>query len=105
QIEETDENASEKLWIDLSERVYVLRDTPIVVDEAITSLVERAKIFKPSDEKVVKKVLYHNLVGVIIYARDDNWNSGIYIAKRDDQHFQQVESRLLSQCRCSQADS
>lgn len=104
-IKETDEEATQESWIDLSGRMCVLSDTPIAVDERIPQLLERAKIFKPSDDKESKKIFFHSRVGVIIYARDDKWNTGIYVAQKEDVNFVEAEAKLLMQCRCPQADS
>lgn len=46
---------------------------------------EQAKVFKTSDNKSVKKkVFHHDTAGIIIYAREEKWNTDIYFAKKDE---------------------
>ncbi len=104
EIQETDENATAPIWIDISDERYEVCTTLPIVSEKIQALIQKARIFKPADEKVIKKIFYNNQVGVFLYAKDESHKTDIYHAKETEE-FVKCESMMTSQCRCIVGDS
>lgn len=71
EIEETDPNATQKIWVDLSYGSCLVSYQPFVVADRIKDLIDNGKIFK-----TVKNIYFHNDVGVILHAQ----NGDIYFA-------------------------
>jgi len=105
EIQETDEQDTVSVWIDLSEEKYEAHRTLPVVSEKIQSLIEKGKVFKPAGDHEVKKIFHSKGVGVFLYARDMGWHGDIYYAKEEAEEFSKCESKKIMQCRCLAADS
>lgn len=105
EIQETDEQDTSSLWIDLSEKRYEVYRTLPIVSEKIQTLINKGEIFKPADDKEVKKIFYSQEAGVFLYARNKDWHSDIYYANEKAEEFSKCESKMISQCRCPAGDS
>src|SRR5262249_53922705 len=76
---------------------YVATSVPVTAKH-IQTLIENARVFKPDDGKQVKKIFYNNS-SVILYSRDENWNTSIYYAK-ENSNFVKCKTQMKSQCEC-----
>jgi hypothetical protein len=101
EIQETEPAKTGVIYVDLSDKSYPTSRTQPVQDRQIQQLVDKAKVFAPSDIEKVKKVMYHRSVGVIIYTGNDN----IYFAKPEDDDFTMTDATMRSICKCPNNDS
>lgn len=75
-------------------------------DGSLENLIENAKAyFKVCTSAIkLKKIFYHQDVGVITYAIDSKGEATFHYAKIGDR-FVECEAKMLQQCRCPRGDS
>jgi hypothetical protein len=104
EIQETDEDDTVSLWVDLSGKRYEVGENIPSISEKIQALIEKGKIFKPSDDKEVKKILYHSN-GVFLYASDKDGHGGDIYHAKETEEFVKCESKMKWWARCNCLDS
>jgi hypothetical protein len=103
EIQETDGNATQYVWVNLSKKKYEIKYIFPIINEKIQALIEKGKVFQTADGKEVKKIFFSNDVGVLLYTKDKDGETSIYHAK--EKEFLRCVSERKRQCRCEAGDS